>query len=647
MKPFKAPSSTYYQVLAKKRHAFVYDVGANLEFDLHFYFPKYPRNRVTRIVIMFNGLNEIYKEHLELYDTLGVSFAEAGIAAVLLPTPFHLNRAAVLRNSLETFSNRDAVPERRPHYKIPSDQLVKDPFYLSHGFIQTLQEYRILRSLLDGEFDTDLSSPNYIVDPPSKEDRAFYQEYIKTGEVEVSLLGNSLGGLQALTCLSAELSPSKRDNKSVMMCALLNSGGSLRDMRMSPVLDNQRWYGVVEELLRAEIKQSPTLIGNESPTLIGNEVINHPDYPLVQKILFEEQHLFSEDALEQISKILVLIIGGKDHLVPHDTFKRLESKTTGLNVLQLSELGHFIAGDKTFQRWYPRLVGTLFDVLDVTWPKSLTNGTERGNTEYVIQLPAELKTLFRQYLLYFTDYVEKAKGKTVDFQINPTKRGLVIKIVKSEQAEIIEYLKEYVGFVKTGLDKIEPKIETRLSDSEMQILIVELRTQVRFFQSQLEIKAIENKMLNDTMVKFYNLLELERKNPPIMQARAEAKSSASASAQALLDLDLKIELPEMQKELRNLKNAIIVDEAHRKELEAIDNELLLVDENGITTESIDRVPFKKLKRILDEIVEPKSTLNKAVTATTKGINAAKKLAGVYNKFAQWLALPQVPDVFLK
>jgi len=38
--------------------------------------------------------------------------------------------------------------------------------------------------------------------------------------------------------------------------------------------------------------------------------------------------------------------------------------------------------------------------------------------------------------------------------------------------------------------------------------------------------------------------------------------------------------------------------------------------------------------------------HKIVSGTQKGIEVAQKLGKTYNKFAQWLALPQVPDLFL-
>ncbi|MEN6551492.1 MAG: hypothetical protein ABFC34_01260 [Methanobacterium sp.] len=38
--------------------------------------------------------------------------------------------------------------------------------------------------------------------------------------------------------------------------------------------------------------------------------------------------------------------------------------------------------------------------------------------------------------------------------------------------------------------------------------------------------------------------------------------------------------------------------------------------------------------------------NKVIKETEKSIEHAQKLGKTYNKFAQWLAMPTVPDLFL-
>jgi len=57
-------------------------------------------------------------------------------------------------------------------------------------------------------------------------------------------------------------------------------------------------------------------------------------------------------------------------------------------------------------------------------------------------------------------------------------------------------------------------------------------------------------------------------------------------------------------------------------------------------------PLNKVGRFLKELEDEKSKYHKIVSGTKKGIEVAQKLGKTYNKFAQWLALPQVPELFL-
>ncbi len=56
--------------------------------------------------------------------------------------------------------------------------------------------------------------------------------------------------------------------------------------------------------------------------------------------------------------------------------------------------------------------------------------------------------------------------------------------------------------------------------------------------------------------------------------------------------------------------------------------------------------MNKMRRFLNEIADEDSDLHKAVQGAKKGVEMAQKVGKTYNKFAQWLALPQVPDLFL-
>lgn len=54
----------------------------------------------------------------------------------------------------------------------------------------------------------------------------------------------------------------------------------------------------------------------------------------------------------------------------------------------------------------------------------------------------------------------------------------------------------------------------------------------------------------------------------------------------------------------------------------------------------------RLKRLIDEFSDEKSTLNKTVKGIKNGISIAQEIGKGYNDIAQWVGLPQVPKPFL-
>ncbi|MCX6578770.1 MAG: GTP-binding protein [Candidatus Aminicenantes bacterium] len=57
-------------------------------------------------------------------------------------------------------------------------------------------------------------------------------------------------------------------------------------------------------------------------------------------------------------------------------------------------------------------------------------------------------------------------------------------------------------------------------------------------------------------------------------------------------------------------------------------------------------PLNKLGRLLEKMGDKDSKFSKILEGTKKGVELAQKVGRTYNKFAQWLALPQVPDIIL-
>ena len=112
-----------------------------------------------------------------------------------------------------------------------------------------------------------------------------------------------------------------------------------------------------------------------------------------------------------------------------------------------------------------------------------------------------------------------------------------------------------------------------------------------------------------------------------------------------VNIDLKIDLPQILVEFDNLKDQL--ENLSPKLDTYLDKIQDSLDELSTNSDK-DRIakPFNKLYRFLEKLSDPNSDYTKVITGTQKGIELAQKVGRTYNKFAQWLAMPQVPDLFL-
>jgi hypothetical protein len=85
---------------------------------------------------------------------------------------------------------------------------------------------------------------------------------------------------------------------------------------------------------------------------------------------------------------------------------------------------------------------------------------------------------------------------------------------------------------------------------------------------------------------------------------------------------------------------------NKRRVELIDKELLELEPSNDDPNQLNKAPFRRLKRLVDQINDPDSLLNKTISASKKGVAACQKAGKIYNKVAQWLGMPQVTDVFL-
>ncbi len=127
--------------------------------------------------------------------------------------------------------------------------------------------------------------------------------------------------------------------------------------------------------------------------------------------------------------------------------------------------------------------------------------------------------------------------------------------------------------------------------------------------------------------------------------KAEAFSGSNAKAITNVSVDIKVDLPAIQDKFVELKNFIINTNPELEgQLDKIEDSL-----DEVTPESDKQElakPMNKLRRFLEKVADEKSDYNKAIKGVTKGVEIAQNVGKTYNNFAEWLVLPQIPDLFL-
>lgn len=354
LKKFRAPITSYYKSLieefCREKSKFEYDVLSNMEFYIRFYFPRSElidinKKKSKHIVVMFNGLDESLMQHFALYDRIASSFNSMGLIAVLLPTPFHLNRAAHLISEIEGKS----PVKNRPTVKSPSSKLKEQPFLLFVNFEQTLYEFHLLSLLIMRKFEEiqSVNKDNFILEikKPTEHDVTFYNRYFDCEDIKISLLGYSFGALKALMCL-------KKYPDYIKKCILFGGGGTIQNFKLEPMMSDKDWQKIIERI-------SPTVgLGPRSEDMReSNEFERCPDKRLISNILFGEKNVLSPDD----TKKLILVAGAKDKVISPDSLKRLDVEEHGLTIIQIADLSHFLVDDPHFHIWYSRIMNLIGD----------------------------------------------------------------------------------------------------------------------------------------------------------------------------------------------------------------------------------------------------------------------------------------------
>ncbi len=322
----------------------------NSLFHLRFYFPKdiYLDKllRFDNCIIMMNGLDEL--QYFTMYDELGQHFAKRGIASVLIPTPYHLNRHDLKKNP------------RRPH-----EYLFEKPLLIYHNTKQTMKDI------------TDLVTKFRGGDNPKTEeeiiDSDFYNHNFDCRKIKLSLLGYSLGGLRALSCLFDK-------PNDFSCCFLLNSGFRLSDL--------------IPEKLKIDKKVWNDFLVNLEKELISPKNINIQTDPYYNKVfspIFLGHFQYGiEEELKNLSKRVLLIVGGGDEIVAPLHSRREYAFTRELTIFQIPGVKHLLSLDKSWINW----VGLTTDLM-INFERNV-----HKNIRTPDQIIEDIRTIGNKYKLF-------------------------------------------------------------------------------------------------------------------------------------------------------------------------------------------------------------------------------------------------------
>jgi hypothetical protein len=398
----------------------------------------------------------------------------------------------------------------------------------------------------------------------------------------------------------------------------------------------------------------------------------------IPEVLFNLKNLhtlnLSRNKIQTIPESIELLTGLKNLTLSKNQIKTIPSTIGNMNKLSILELrGNMISKIPTEMSNLKRLSKITLIGNPINFPHGKTlkgilpgqnalfqilhhfvnegvydNKEDSAKIKNKIKIPEALRTAFQQYLIFFNNFVETT-SVNVDLQINQYNEGLEISYSKTiDSPKIQEYLNEYIGFIRQEVDNINPKFENSLSKPKKDIFIVELKNQIRHLTGQIEIKKVENNLLQKQVEMLHEVLVVGSQNPQPIFISSKSESSSTATATSNVSIDFNLEMQGLQNDFLNFKNEISpqLSEGQLKEIELIDKDLLEVDETSKEPEKIEKARFKRLKRLIEQLNNPESDWNKAISATKKGVGYIQKVGKQYNKIAPWLAIPSIPEQLL-
>lgn len=379
-----------------------FDNRANRSFLARLYCETRATNQVA---IIFNGLDETIEqfedEHdlFSFYDELGIALASNGVLAILLPTPYHMNRMLAYKVDRcdDEIKQRAELGEAYIDLTVPTNALIKNNFNIYRNHFQGFKELVSLCRCLRGSDSAPIfeSLPAW-PSPVSHGVATLFRDSLH-GPLRIALIGYSLGGLRALTEYVRDWHDALENDREPIFasCVAMNSGGALYGLPNPPWVDPVRWRGMIDDLV------GQRLVDVEEKRFRGipdNELKEAERHSAFLEDVFLGQAI-SLDILDRMApraaKGMLFVLGGSDDLAPLESLKRL-APSGGLNVFQVSGMGHLFPYDEAWGKWKKVVFDLISGFVETIGKTSGDTRSGQHLAEFVSLLDHELGLLHYQ-----------------------------------------------------------------------------------------------------------------------------------------------------------------------------------------------------------------------------------------------------------
>ncbi len=325
-----------------------YDFGPCTEFLAKAYF-RHDASGIGDICVIFNGMDETphnLREHHELfgfYDALGRSLADRGKLAILLPSPFHLNRSLPYKSKEVAEKRKKARGAKFADWTRPSNALTRHPQNLYRNHYQSFRELvSLCRDLAPSAFSPGTEHHLRKICPAEKSTliarstREFLRDRTAP-QPRLSLIGYSMGGLRVMTafCYAWGIAVQHNEEPLFSSCVAINSGGSFSGMNVPAWVNKKSWKNMVRRLNLDDFQAE--LDGD-----FKDELEEFKDYrKAIQDVTLGNAltitRLEEQDA--GFTRRLLFTLGGSDDIMSMQSLQRI-TPPGGLNIFQVAGVGH-------------------------------------------------------------------------------------------------------------------------------------------------------------------------------------------------------------------------------------------------------------------------------------------------------------------